>query len=505
MKTLRELFFALSALLVAVSRGPAQDDPAAKPEDELRQRIRDAVQSATRRLRERIGKSLERELEDLETEKRAPPDAGSEPDIGKVVRAVSKESIRKIVTYLASDELEGRGSGYPGNTKATEYIAGIYKEAGLKPVGDEDARGRPTYFQHFRNRNGRRTRNTVALLEGGDPELKDEIIILGGHHDHLGRGSQVPPLQALGRATPDDDIWNGADDNASGSGTVVAIAKAFSESGIRLKRSLLFMTFSGEEWGLVGSRYYCSHPIFPLSKTVAMINLDMIGRNPDRPVDIKGLGTEAGDLFEQAVERAIDRTGLNARLQQSHRVGGGDSDHSSFIAKGVPAMFFFTGLHRDYHRPSDHVERLAFDRMERIARTIVYILWALGNSMERPAFAGRARFRFRKENPPGRGPRKLGIVPDSSFDSTDMDLLGLAGDEGGIQVSTVSPDSAAERAGIQVGDVIIRFDGKAFHRPVSRALRQLREWLAEVKPGREVEVVVIRGGERKVLKASWPE
>jgi hypothetical protein len=492
----------VAALGLAGTPGGAQDVP-----QDLRDQIHRMVRERFEEIRKRVGKVVEEELglgRSGGSPAGVPPKAG---DVSTVLERITEESIRKIVTYLASDELEGRGSGYPGNDKATEYIAAIYKAAGLKPVGDKDEKGEPSYYQHFNAPNRRRTRNTVALLEGTD--LKDEIVVIGGHHDHLGRGSQAPMGQSLGRAQGDDDIWNGADDNGSGSSTVVAIAKAFGESGVKPRRSILFMTFSGEEWGLVGSRHYCANPIFPLNKTVAMINMDMVGRNPERPVKIQGLATSEGGFFERIAKRAVETTGLKAELVGTPSVGGGDSDHSSFIARGVPALFFFTGLHGDYHRVTDHVDKLAIDNMAKIGKTAAWILWELASSDDKATAAGRAGarrdpdFRFPPDRPGAAAPRRLGVVPDSSFTVEDMNELGLPEGEGGIQVSSVSADSAAAAAGIRDGDVLVRFAGEPFGRPTSVALQQLRDRLSRVKKGEEIEMVVIRGGERVTLRARW--
>ncbi|HLG42027.1 MAG TPA: M20/M25/M40 family metallo-hydrolase [Planctomycetota bacterium] len=494
----------LLPLLLVDAPGRAQDS-----QDDLRSEIEKVVRKRFEELRKQIEKILDEEL--ARATRPPAPSGATRPAVGDVtpvLEKITEESIRKIVSHLASDELEGRGAGYPGNDKATEYIAGIYKAAGLKPVGDKDeASGEPTYFQHFNAPNRRKTRNTVAFLEGSD--LKDEIVVIGGHHDHLGKGSQAPFGQALGRPQGDDDIWNGADDNGSGSSTVVAIAKAFGESGVKPRRSILFMTFSAEEWGLVGSRHYCSNPIFPLAKTVAMINMDMVGRNADRPVKIQGLATDEGDLFDRIARKAVEATGLNAEFVGTPSVGGGDSDHSSFIARGVPAMFFFTGLHGDYHRVTDHVDKLAIDNMAKIGKTAAFMLWELatGDAKAGAAQGGRrgGDFRFPPDRPGGGGdqPRRLGVVPDSSFDETDMEKLGLPAGEGGIQASSVSGDSVAATAGVKEGDVIVRFAGEPFKRPVSAALQQLRERLAKVKAGEDVEIVVIREGERVTLKAKW--
>lgn len=298
-----------------------------------------------------------------------------EASIDEAVKLVTEKDLKEWATYLASDELEGRNSGSAGEIKAVEYIVKVYDAAGLKPVGDNDEDGKPTYFQAIQV-GKTKSWNTVAFLEGSDAKLKDEIVVIGGHHDHVGTAAGAGHIGRLGGATPDDKIWNGADDNASGTSTVMAVAKAFGKSGLKPKRSILFMTFSAEEGGLNGSRWYVSRPLFPLERHVAMLNLDMVGRNPDQPVNVHGFGYEDGDAWENAFEAATKKTGLKARTFKGAKLMGGDSDHSSFRAKKIPIIFFFTGLHADYHRVSDHPEKLDYPNMEKVGRTAMYLLWA---------------------------------------------------------------------------------------------------------------------------------
>jgi Zn-dependent M28 family amino/carboxypeptidase len=312
------------------------------------------------------------------------PQDRKEATIDDAVKLVTAKDLEEWATYLASDDLEGRNAGSPGEIKAVEYIVKVYDDAGLKPVGDKDEQDKPTYFQAIQV-GKTKSWNTVAFLEGSDPKLKEEVIVIGGHHDHVGTSTN-PHWGQLGGATRDDKIWNGADDNASGTCTVMAVAKAFGKSGLKPKRSILFMTFTAEEGGLNGSRWYVSRPLFPLERHVAMMNLDMVGRNPDKPVSVHGFGYEDGDAWEKAFEDAVKKTGLKARAFPGAKLGGGDSDHSSFRAKSIPIIFFFTGLHADYHRVSDHPEKLSYENMEKVGRTAMYLLWSWANG-EKPKWA----------------------------------------------------------------------------------------------------------------------
>lgn len=469
--------------------------------DGIGKRVKELLDSEFGKLNQDIEKLVKEELA-----KKPQDSTAVKPTIDVALGNFTKESIREIVSTIASDEYEGRCAGFPGNDKTTEYFAGIYKKAGLKPVGDDGS-----YFQHF-TISGRKTRNTIAVLEGTD--LKDEFVIIGGHHDHLGKGRQGPAMQKLGGATGDDEIWNGADDNGSGSSTIVAMAKAFGESGLKPRRSIVFMTFSGEEWGLLGSAHYVDHPIVPLEKTIAMINIDMIGRNPNRPVDVKGLGTEEGDMFERLIEKHAKRVGIEVKMGQEHTVMGGDSDHSNFRSKKVPVMFFFTGIHADYHKVSDHVDKLSIDNMQKIGHCAALTLWDLANQDAKPKFTGKGGGGMdrlpgfdwpSREEKPAKKERKLGFLPSYKFTMDEMDKVGLGEKEGGILVESVSDDGVAAKAGVKAGDIIVAVDGKPLPRPMSEALKELKNIIGAAKAKAPVPITVLRGKEKVELKAEFPE
>ncbi len=297
----------------------------------------------------------------------------TESKVAKALDIITPDLIKGIHSYLASDELEGRSPGSAGGIKATEFITKHFKEAKLKPVGKGDGDEKEGYFQPLGKG---KERNCVGLLEGYDVKLKDEIVVLGGHHDHLGsKGSGSG-----------DGIFNGADDNASGSSMVTSLVKAFGESGIKTKRSILFMTFEAEERGLVGSKHYCKNPLFDIKKHVAMVNLDMVGRNPDRPLDNWGTNTFEGDKIKELVTKSAERTGLKVKVHHTKGEFWTRSDQGSFAAKGIPCIFFFSGMHGDYHKASDHSDKVAYDRMEKHAETVLLILVELANMDEIPKF-----------------------------------------------------------------------------------------------------------------------
>src|SRR5262245_27644165 len=226
-----------AAALVAALCIPALAAPQ-ESTDAVRTRVEQALAEELARLKDSILQTIRQEL------------GVSSGSAESALNLITEDLLRKHATYLAGDELEGRQAGYEGNRKAAAYIVGIMKEAGLKPVGDPDDAGRPTFYQSFRIWK-LETKNCLGLLEGSDPDLKKEILVVGAHFDHLGiADNEGPPSRRSDRPRGDDRIWNGADDNGSGTSTVLALVKAFGEGKLRPKRSILFMAFSGEEGGL---------------------------------------------------------------------------------------------------------------------------------------------------------------------------------------------------------------------------------------------------------------
>jgi Zn-dependent M28 family amino/carboxypeptidase len=236
------------------------------------------------------------------------------------------------------------------------------------------------------------TQNVVAVLEGGDRALKNEYVAIGAHYDHVG----------VGKAVAGDSIYNGADDDGSGTVAVLAMAEAFA-SGQRPKRSILLVWHTGEEQGLWGSKYITAHPVIPLNQIIAQLNIDMIGRSQQEsnshadneelsgPNEIYVIGstmmsTELGVLSEK-VNKSYLNLDFNYKYddlkdpnQFFYR-----SDHFNYAQKGVPIIFYFDGLHQDYHQPSDSVEKIDFQKMEKVTRTIYATAWELANLAKRPA------------------------------------------------------------------------------------------------------------------------
>ena len=225
-------------------------------------------------------------------------------------------------------------------------------------------------------------RNVLGYIEGSDPELKKEIVVVSAHYDHLGKQGPV--------------IYNGADDNGSGTTTVLEVAEAIAtakRNGEGPKRSVLVLLMTGEEKGLLGSKYYAERPIFPLANTIADVNVDMVGRVDDRYKDtpnyIYVIGSDRLSSELHEINEQMNEQYTNLKLDYTYNAEDDPnryyyrSDHYNFAEKGIPAIFYFNGTHDDYHRPSDTVEKINFEKMEKIGRLVFHTVWELANRAER--------------------------------------------------------------------------------------------------------------------------
>ncbi len=320
----------------------------------------------------------------------------------------------------------------------------------------------------------RPTANVVGLLRGTDPSAG--AVILGAHYDHLGRGnsSSLAPDQ-LGQ------VHNGADDNASGTSMLVELARVFA-SEPRLRRTLVFAAFSGEELGILGSSYLASHPPVALDSVQVMINMDMVGRPHDNKITVGGVGSSPG--FTDEVRRAGEAVGLGVSTSKS---GYGASDHTVFYAKSVPVLFFFSGLHEDYHKPSDDWEKIDREGITEVARMVHTVARDLAEREDRIAFVKVAEDSAGAQGHGAGGGygAYLGTIPDF-------------GDyEGGAKLSGVKAGSPADKAGIQGGDVIVNFGGREV-----KDLHGYTYALREHKPGDKVTIVLLRGEEKITVEAT---
>ncbi len=322
----------------------------------------------------------------------------------------------------------------------------------------------------------RRDIRTVHNVAAYIPGQSDEYVIIGAHYDHLGLGGEgsLAPNQT---GTPHP----GADDNASGTAGVLELARWFATQP-KQHRGILFLTFAGEELGLLGSNHYVHHPELPLDRAAAMINLDMIGRIQDSKVHVSGAGS--GTTLEATVKDTASKYTLT--LQMADKSGYGPSDHMSFTMQQVPVLFFFSSLHKDYHRPSDTWDKINATDAARLLSAVADITMRLANDKARPQFV-----HFAQPAPSGTGTGGGGYGPDfgSIPDFTEI--------PNGVRFADIRDGSPAAKAGLKRGDILVEFDGKAIQN-----LYDFTYALRSKKPGDEVLVRVLRDNrpiEAKVL------
>ena len=313
------------------------------------------------------------------------------------------------------------------------------------------------------------TRATVNNVLAYLPGKTDEYIIIGAHYDHLGRGNfdSLAPSQ-IGQIHP------GADDNASGTAGVLELARLLAPMQGQLHRGILFASFAGEELGLLGSAAWVKEPTLPLDRAVAMLNMDMIGRIRDGKVYIGGVGT--GSTFKSLLDDAQTKSGLKLEFSAG---GYAASDHTSFVSKKIPVLFFFSGLHSDYHKPSDTWDKINAPEAARLLDLISSVGTQIADAPERPTFINVVEDRPAAGGGTGRGYGPyFGSIPD--FGQT----------ENGVKFSDVRPGSPAAKAGLKAGDVLVQFGGK----PINN-LYDFTDALRRSKVGDVVEVKVMRDGQ----------
>jgi hypothetical protein len=396
------------------------------------------------------------------------------PDATKMTAGL--EGPIATVRYLADDALEGRLAGSSGERCAGDYLADRFRQLGLRPAGEAG-----TYFQSFSVASAANPhapsgtgRNVLALLEGADPQLKTEYIIIGAHYDHLGMG-----LFGSTAASKQPAIHNGADDNASGVAALLEVAARLAK-GPPPARSVLFMAFTGEESGLLGSSHWVNHPTQALTQARGMINMDMVGRLGQGPLIVYGVGTATE--WKRLVTQATDAQKIEAKLIDD---GYGASDHTSFYLKDIPVLHFFTNVHADYHKPSDDWEKIDGPGLLKVSAIISDVASSIANKQttltlvkgvgKPPAAAGASRG----------SAAFLGTVPD--FTPVPK----------GVKLSGVGDGSPAQKAGLKAGDIIIRFDDTEI-----ADLQAMSDALHERKPDDVVKITVLREGKEVVLTAT---
>jgi len=319
-------------------------------------------------------------------------------------------------------------------------------------------------------------RNVIACLPGRGRHA-NEYIVIGAHYDHLGHGG------TFSREPRSHSVHPGADDNASGTAAVMELARIFSLSKQRPSRSLMFVNFSGEEEGLIGSEYFVNHPPVPLKRIVAMVNLDMVGRLRNEQLLVGGVGTASP--FVKMLDAADAASPL--KLKESFGTGISPSDNASFILKRIPSLFFWTNLHADYHRPGDTPDKINYPGESQVIDLVAKVVESLARAPERDLKFVEPPPAATTQRSTHGGGVSLGVVPDYTEDSTTK----------GLRITGTVPGSAAAAAGLQAGDIIVQIDAKEI-----ASIYDLTDFLNMAEAGKPVQVRVLRGGKPLTLTAT---
>ncbi len=414
-------------------------------------------------------------VRDLTKGKHAAIPMPSDEPLARLAPVFDANRLMGHVRYLASDELQGRGVGTAGLDKAGDYIADAFEKAGLEPAGDQHA-----WFHAWKQPNGPEgktatLRNVVGVLRGSDPAFAGQSVVVGAHYDHLGLG--WPDV----RAGQKGKIHNGADDNASGVAVLIEVARLLAAGGAP-KRTIVFVAFSGEEWGLKGSREHLRWmQKWPAEKVLAMINLDTVGRLGKGKLQVLGTGSATEWIH---INMGIGfTTGVES---QSIPDDIGGSDQKSFVEAGIPAVQLFTGANADYHSPTDDIAKIDAAGLVKIAtflrEAVVYLSerdQPLTSKIGKSSPKGAA-----KAAPTGGRRASLGTMPDFAYPGP------------GVRVAKVMPDSAAAKAGFQDGDLIQTINGKKVAH-----LRGYSDLLKTFAPGDTIQIRILRKGKDLTLKA----
>jgi hypothetical protein len=384
------------------------------------------------------------------------------------------------IKTLTEDRLQGRATGSAGAEIAATYLARRFSEVGLQPAAggwfQSFTIGRDAPAVRQSKSGGLVGKNVIGILPGRDPVLRNQTVVLGAHYDHLGLGG-------FGSLDPDSTglVHNGADDNASGVAGLIQVAARLAKSPPA--RTVVFIAFSGEELGLLGSSHYVKEPIYPLAGTLAMINLDMVGRLRNGRLIVYGART--AKEFPALLDSLNWYAGFDLKAQGD---GYGPSDQSSFYAAKRPVLHLFTDLHEDYHRTTDDWQKVNLDGLKRVADFTLGLVTALANRRGALTFLDQAgplptHTSSPSAGTPGYG-AYLGTVPD------------MTGSPGGVRLVGVRAGSPAEKAGLRGDDIITRIGSTE-----TPDLQAMTEALRNHRPGDTVDVVVRRGSGVTTLRA----
>lgn len=394
----------------------------------------------------------------------------------KETKVKKSVSMKDDVSILANDSLNGRKTGSAGEKKAAQYIAKRFAELGLQPQGTDG------YFQKFtfkasknphqeaeftseKNDSTETGENIIAYLDNN----AENTVVIGAHYDHLGMGGE----SSLYREG--DAIHNGADDNASGVAMMLNLADSLQKKDSPKKNNYLFIAFSGEEEGLLGSNYFVKNPTIDTKKVTYMLNMDMVGRlNSEKTLAVYGLGTSP------ILKQTVNANAGELKIVENES-GVGPSDHTSFYLADIPVLHFFTGQHEDYHKPSDDTEKVNFEGMEMVSNYIFSIIKDLDSHKKLP-------FKKTKNESEVVPDFKvtLGVVPDYLFSGK------------GMRIDGISEDKPAQKAGLQKGDIVVKMG----EHEVTDMMTYMKS-LSKFEKGQTAKVTINRSGELQEVEVTF--
>ncbi len=389
---------------------------------------------------------------------------------------VNSVSMKEDVAILANDSLNGRKTGSDGEQKAADYIAKRFEDLGLQPKGSEGFFQKFTYkasknphqeaeFTAENNDSTETGQNVIAYLDN----KAENTVVIGAHYDHLGMGGEGS-LYREGEA-----IHNGADDNASGVAMMLHLADSLQKKRSPKNNNYLFIAFSGEEEGLLGSNYFVKNPTIDTKKVTYMLNMDMVGRlNSENTLAVYGVGTSP------ILKQAVNANAGELKIAENES-GVGPSDHTSFYLADIPVLHFFTGQHEDYHKPSDDTEKVNFEGMKIVSNYIFSIIKDLDNQPKLP-------FKKTKNESEAVPDFKvtLGVVPDYLFSGK------------GMRIDGVGEDKPAQKAGLQKGDIVVKMGDFE----VTDMMSYMKS-LSKFEKGQTAKVTIERGGELKEVEVTF--
>ncbi len=390
---------------------------------------------------------------------------------------IKESKIKKDIEFLSSDKLNGRFPGTKEELLAANYIIKEFRKAGLSPMGTQGFL-QPFPFKTSTNPHAsedqKELKGTAHNIIGYLDNQSDFTIVIGGHFDHLGLGHSGNSLDP----NPENKIHNGADDNASGTAGVMELARYFSSNGKKEKVNFLFICFSGEEEGLLGSKYFTNNPTIELSKITCMLNMDMIGRLNDstKRIVLSGIGTSP--QFPEVLNK------INSKITyKADSAGMGPSDHASFYLKNIPVLHFYTGTHMDYHKPSDDADKINFTGEVEVIKYIASVANDLSNIPYKMVFT-----QTKNNNSASSASFKvtLGVIPDYAFDGV------------GLRLDGVTEGKPASKAGLKTGDIILSMN----ELPIAN-IQDYMKGLSMFAKGQTIQLKIKRNKEELLIPVTF--